>query len=344
MSTRKKIILDCDPGSDDAIAILLAAFSEDIDLLGITVTNGNRVLEKTLENALRVVEFTGKDIPVYAGCVEPMVSYLDELRKPNFPRYTLNDSHGDYMPLPEAQIKPEDMHAVNYLVEMFSEPDNDITLVTVGPLTNVAMALRLKPEIQDNIKEMVIMGGAVAGANISASAETNIFVDAEAAKIVMKSSINKVILPLDATWRGSLIDSENCVELREIDNKYTNFVADLVELRISALKINDISDHNHELRYTEGTVSSSILFKYSNTSAPCHDAMAVAYVIDPTVVTEYIDSNVDIDIGKGLSDGRMVVDYHNTRKTLDGVTSKVALNGDSGHFYTILRDALKKVN
>lgn len=337
---KEKIIIDCDPGSDDAIAILLAAFSDELDLKALTVTNGNRILDKTLENALRVVEFTGKDIPVYAGSVNPMVSYLDPLRKPNFPRVTLNDSHGDYMPLPVAKKKPEDIHAVNYLVETFSEPDNDITLITVGPLTNIAMALRLKPEIEKNIKKMVIMGGGVASVNISSSAETNIFVDAEAAKIVMNSSIDKVILPLDATWRGSLVSEDNCKELRQINNKYTNFVADLVQLRIDALKINDISEHNEKMRFTEGSVASALLFKYSNKTAPCHDAMAVAYVIDPTVVTEYIDANVDIDIGKGLSDGRMVVDYHNTRKSLENISSKVALNGDSEKFYEILTDAL----
>ena len=153
MEDKKKIILDCDPGSDDAIAIMLALFSEKLDVLGITVVNGNRILPKTLENTLRMKQFLGSSVPVYAGCVEPLVCNLVPERKPELPRVTKNDCHGDYLKLPEATIGAEPQHAVNYLVDTLMESDGDITLVTVGPLTNIAMAIRMEPRIVGKIKE-----------------------------------------------------------------------------------------------------------------------------------------------------------------------------------------------
>ena len=336
---KKKIIFDCDPGSDDAIAIMLAMFSEELDVLGITVVNGNRILPKTLENALRVVQFIDSKVPVYRGCEHAIVSKLIPERKPKLPRVTLNDCHGDYMPLPEAKIKEEKEHAVNFITKTLLESDGDITLVCVGPLTNIAMALRMEPKIEEKIKEIVIMGGAIAAGNASESAEFNFFADPEAAKIVMDTTVKKVILPLDATWRAC-VTLDQCDELDTIGNPYTDFMAKMVRLRIEGLKVVDISDHNYELRHKKGTVGESILYRYDNTMAPVHDALAIAYVIDPTVVTEYFDAHVDIDIGAGLSDGRLVADYHNTRKDNKNIVAKVALNADADKFYNMLKERL----
>ena len=339
--SKRKIIFDCDPGSDDAIAIMLAMFSEELDVLGITVVNGNRILPKTLENALRVVQFIDSKVPVYRGCENALVSKLIPYRKPNLPRITLNDCHGDFMPLPEAKIKAQQEHAVNFITRTLLESDGDITIVAVGPLTNIAMALRMEPSIEEKIKEIVIMGGAIAGGNASASAEFNFFADPESAKIVMDTSIPKVILPLDATWRAC-VTLEQCDELDRLDAPCTKFAAKMIRLRIQGLMVNDISEHNYELRHKENTVSSSILYRYDNTMAPVHDALAIAYLIDPTVVTEYFDAHVDIDIGAGLSDGRLVADYHNTRKSRENITAKVALNADASKFYEILKERLSK--
>ena len=336
---KTKIILDCDPGSDDAVALLLALFNPKSDLLGVTVVNGNRILPLTLDNALRVVQFSGKNVPVYGGSTDPLVANLISTRKPGFPRVHLNDSHGDHLPLPEPTIKAQDGNAVDYLVEEFSKPDNDITLVTTGPLTNVAMALRMKPEIAKNIKQIVMMGGAIAAANISASAETNIYVDPEATKIVMDSTIPKMILPLDATWRAC-ITSDEADELEKIGNKYTKFISQMIKLRIKALTVRDVTQHNFDMRHKKGTVASVILYRYENNMAPIHDALTVAYLIDPSVITEYIDGNVDIDIAGGLADGRLVVDYQNTRKSKDGITAKIALNADGEKFFNIIKDTL----
>lgn len=211
----KKVILDCDPGSDDAIAMMLAIKSEAIDLIGVTTVNGNRIVPKTTENALRVVQFMKAHVPVYRGCEEPIICNEIPTRKPGLPRVTLNDCHGDFLPLPEAKITPEKEHAVFYLVKTLMESEGDIYVAAVGPLTNLAMALRIEPKIAGKIRQLVIMGGGHAGANASPAAEFNFYADPEAAKIVMDSSIPKVILPLDATWRAS-ISEEECRKLASL--------------------------------------------------------------------------------------------------------------------------------
>lgn len=339
--TKKKLILDCDPGSDDAIAIMLALCAEELDLLAITTVNGNRILPKTTENALRVVQFMDADVPVYRGCAHPIICNQIPSRKPNLPRVTLNDCHGDFLPMPEATIKPRPEHAVFFLVDRLMKSDGDITIVAVGPLTNLAMALRIEPHLEEKIKELVIMGGGHTGCNASAAAEFNFYADPEAAKIVMDSKIPKVILPLDATWRACVTD-EACDQLQALETPAAIKTAALVKLRIAGLQVNDVSENNYALRHQTGSIGSVLLYRYENTMAPIHDALAVAYLIDPKVITEFVDANVDIDISGGICDGRMVADVHNTKKFKDPVTAKVALNADAHRFTTLLFKNLAK--
>lgn len=338
---KKKFILDCDPGSDDAIAIMLGLYSEAVELVAITTVNGNRIVPKTTENALRVVQFLGADVPVYRGCEHPIICNQIPGRKPNLPRITLNDCHGDFLPMPPATIKPQPEHAVFYLVKAFMEAKEDITLVTVGPLTNIAMALRIEPRLENKIKQMIIMGGGHTGCNASASAEFNFYADPEAAKIVMDSKIPKVILPLDATWRACITEEE-CNQLEALGTPAAQKAAALQKLRIANLKVNDVSPANYQLRHTAGTVGEQVLYRYDNHMAPIHDALAVAYLIDPTVITELADANVDIDISGGICDGRMVADFHNTKKSAAPVTAKVALNADAKKFVALLMHNLGK--
>lgn len=337
----KKVILDCDPGSDDAIAIMLAMKSNDIDLLAITTVNGNRIVPKTTENALRVVQFMKSDVPVYRGCEEPIICNEIPTRKPNLPRVTLNDCHGDFLPLPEAKIKVQPEHAVFFLVKKLMESDGDIYVAAVGPLTNLAMALRIEPRIADKIKKLVIMGGGHTGANAAPAAEFNFYADPEAAKIVMDSKIPKVILPLDATWRACISEEKN-KELAALGTPEAKFAATMVQKRIDNLKVNDVSQHNYDLRHTPGTVASVMLYRYDNHMAPIHDAMAIAYLIDENVVTELADANVDIDISGGICDGRMVADFHNTKKFKDPITAQVALNANADLFVDMLFKNLGK--
>jgi len=338
---KKKMILDCDPGTDDAIAIMLALFCKDLDVIGISTVNGNRIVEKTTENALRVIQFLNSKVPVYRGCEDALVCNLITERKPGLPRVTRNDCHGDYLKLPAAEIKPQKEHAVFWLVDTFMKSEGDITLVTVGPLTNIAMALRIEPRIENKIKQIIMMGGGVAGCNATGSAEFNFWADPEAAKIVMDTKIPKVILPLDATWRACITDEE-CDNLIDIGTPSAIKAAEMVKLRIANLKVQDVSDNNFKLRHTENTVSSKVLYRYDNNMAPIHDALAVAYLIDPGVITELVDANVDIDISQGLCDGRMVADIHNTKKFKDEITCKVALNSDSKRFVELLFEYLSK--
>lgn len=338
---KEKFILDCDPGSDDAIAIMLALYSEKLQLKAITTVNGNRIVPKTTENALRVVEFLGADVPVYRGCENPIICNQIPTRKPNLPRVTLNDCHGDFLPMPEATIKPQPEHAVFFLVKAFMEATEPLTLVATGPLTNVAMALRIEPRLEEKIKKMVIMGGGHTGCNASAAAEFNFYADPEAAKIVMDSKIPKVILPLGATWRACITDEE-CEQLRALGTPAAEKAATLQMLRINNLKVNDVSPENYELRHTAGTVGEKVLYRYDNHMAPIHDALAVAYLIDPSVITELADANVDIDISGGICDGRMVADFHNTKKGAAPVTAKVALNADAKKFVALLMHNLGK--
>jgi purine nucleosidase/ribosylpyrimidine nucleosidase len=337
----KKVILDCDPGTDDAIAMMLALFSPDLDVLGISVVNGNRIVEKTIENALRVVQFLESKVPVYRGCEHPLVCNLIPERKPGLPRITRNDSHGDYLNLPAARIKHQPEHAVFWLVDTLMKSDGDISVAAVGPLTNIAMALRIEPRLEDKIKELVIMGGGHTGCNSTGSAEFNFWADPEAAKIVMDTKIPKVILPLDATWRACITDQE-CDELIKLGTPAAIKAAEMVKLRIANLKVEDVSANNYNLRHTENTVSSKLLYRYENNMAPIHDALAVAYLIDPSVAEELVDANVDIDISGGLCDGRMVADVHNTKKLKDRVTCKVALNSSSKRFVELLFENLAK--
>ena len=337
---KKKVILDCDPGYDDAIAIMLALKAKELDLLAITTVNGNRIVPLTTENALRVIQFMNSDIPVYRGCENPIICNEIPERKPDLPRVTLNDCHGDFLPMPEAKIKPQAEHAVFFLVKKLMESNGDISIAAVGPLTNLAMALRIEPRIADKIKELVIMGGGHTGCNASPSAEFNFYADPEAAKIVMDTKIPKVILPLDATWRACITEDE-CEELRRLGTPEAEKTAELVMKRIANLKVNDVSEHNYTLRHTEGSVSSMLMYRYDHHMAPIHDALAIAYLIDPAVITELVDANVDIDISGGICDGRMVADIHNTKKSRDPINARVAFNADAGKFVQMLFENFK---
>ena len=190
---KTKIILDCDPGHDDAVAIILAGKNPKIDLLGITIVSGNQTLDKTVRNALNVVQHLGIDVPVYGGCTEPMV------RK----KVVAGDIHGesglDGPVFPPLERKPEPEHAVNFMIRTLMESEGDVTVVTTGPMTNLAMAMRMEPKIVEKIKQIVLMGGAIANGNVSPAAEFNIMADAEAAYVCFTSGRPITMVGLDVT-------------------------------------------------------------------------------------------------------------------------------------------------
>ena len=190
---RRKVILDCDPGHDDAVNILLAGRSPKLELLGITTVGGNQLLEKTTINALRVCQHLNIDVPVYQGCGQAMIRE----------RVTSPEIHGEsgldgpvFAPLNRSAEKE---HAVNYLTRTLMASDGDITLVPTGPLTNIAMAMRMEPKITSKIREIVLMGGCYQLGNVTPAAEFNIYADADAASVVFHSGVPIVMVGLDVT-------------------------------------------------------------------------------------------------------------------------------------------------
>ncbi|MBY7308006.1 ribosylpyrimidine nucleosidase [Escherichia ruysiae] len=190
---KRKIILDCDPGHDDAIAIMMAAKHPAIDLLGITIVAGNQTLDKTLINGLNVCQKLEINVPVYAGMPQPI------MRK----QIVADNIHGEtgldgpvFEPLTR---QAESTHAVKYIIDTLMASEGDITLVPVGPLSNIAVAMRMQPAILPKIREIVLMGGAYGTGNFTPSAEFNIFADPEAARVVFTSGVPLVMMGLDLT-------------------------------------------------------------------------------------------------------------------------------------------------
>jgi inosine-uridine nucleoside N-ribohydrolase len=269
------IVIDCDPGHDDAIAILLALASPEVELRGITTVAGNQTLEKTTRNALKILELAGRtDIPVAAGADRPLVR---ELR-------TAAHVHGESglegPDLPEPTTKVVDAHTADLLAELL-EPG--VVLVPTGPLTNVALLLERHPDVKP--ERIVWMGGAIAEGNVTPAAEFNAFVDPEAAARVFASGIEVTLIGLDITHKA-LFTRAHADRLRGT-GRAGKAVAEL----------SDFFQIFHESRYRFD-------------GSPIHDALAVAEVIDPSLVTT-VECNVEIETASQWCDGRTVVDRWN---------------------------------
>lgn len=295
---KRKIILDVDTGTDDAMAILVAALSGEFDILGITVVQGNQPLKNTLENTLRVVQFLGLDIPVYGGCPSPMVQTLSPGRMKNQIVQVFEKEingvkiniHDEYLDLPESRIKPQKQHAVSFLLECLEEAEEKITLVSVGPPTNLGMALRMKPEITEKIEEIVIMGGGVNLANRTSAAEMNFYMDPEASQILIQADVRKYIFPLDATC-SVLFSKKEAAEIAALENPCAEFFASLMTHfidRITALGIRNNSGNSHDIAI--------------------HDVLCILFLIDPDIVLEMKKENCDVDFSGGIADGQLIVD------------------------------------
>jgi len=319
----KKIILDVDTGTDDAVAIAVAALSPEVEILGITVTHGNQPLSYTVENTLRVVEFLGIDVPVYPGCPEPMVQYMTPGRLQNVRRQTTRKVvdgeeitiHQKYLDLPAAAISPADTHACSYLIDTLKHAGEKITLVPVGPLTNIGMALRMDPSIADHIEEIVIMGGGITRGNRTPVAEANFYDDPEAAQIVFSSGCPIRVLPLEATERV-LFGPEDAAEFRSL-SRTGAFVADLIDSFIHRCRLLGI--------LSEETIC-------------IHDAITVCAVIDPAVITDLRRKNCDVDFSGGFADGQLVIDDRTFIAPTD--RTYIAYDVDRERCVRIIREAL----
>ena len=298
-----RIVVDCDPGHDDAIALLLALASPEVELLGVTTVHGNQTLDKTTENALRVLELVGRsDVPVARGADRPLVRDL------HVAAHVHGDSGLDGPALPAATARPLQQGAVDFLLEHVTP---DVVLVAVGPLTNVALALDrgLRPQ------RIVLMGGAIAEGNMTPAAEFNIWADPEAAQRVFRAGLPVTMIGLDVT-HGALLTPAWAERFRAAGRVGT-FVAELVEFF---------------KRYHSRT--------YGWDGAPIHDALALAHAFRPGLVrTEHV--NVEIELESELCRGRTVVDRWN--RTERESNAHVGVEVDGNAFLGLLLERIARL-
>ena len=310
----RKIIIDTDPGQDDAVAILTALASpEDFEVLGIVAVAGNVPLPLATVNARKIVELTGRtDVPIYAGSVRPMRRTL----------VTAEYVHGktglDGPTLPEPRIAVEIQHGVDFIIETLrSHPAKSITLCALGPLTNLAMAFVKAPDIVERVAEIVMMGGGFfEGGNTTPAAEFNIYVDPEAADVVMRSGIPITVVPLDLSHQ-MLSTHERVEAFRALGNRAGIATAQMLEFFE---------------RFDEQ--------KYGWHGGPLHDPCVIAHLIDPTLFTgKFI--NVTIEVSSELTMGMTVADWW-------GVSGRAhnamfLRSGDADRYYRLLTERIGRL-
>ena len=278
---KKKIIIDTDPGQDDAVALLLALASKELEILGITCVAGNVPLSLTSENARKILELTRyTEIPVFAGADRPIKRTL----------VTAEHVHGktgiDGPVLEKPKIKLQSKEAIEFIIEtILSYPKDEITLCTLGPLTNIGLAFQREPRIKTLIKEIIMMGGGFfEGGNITPAAEFNIYVDPEAAAEVLVSGIPITMLPLDVTHRA-LTSRSRIESFRKIGNKAGIATAEMLDF----FERFDVE-------------------KYGSEGGPLHDPNVITYLLRPQFYEgKYV--NVEIEVGSDLTRGMTVVDW-----------------------------------
>jgi len=303
------IIIDCDPGHDDAIALLLAAASPELELVGVTTVAGNQTVEKTTLNALKVLELAGADVPVVAGAAGPLV------RSRSVAAHVHGESGLDGPDLPAPTTSAIDMHAVGFLAERIRERHGELTLVPTGPLTNIALLLALEPDARP--ERIVLMGGSVGEGNRTPAAEFNIWADPEAARRVFESGIDVTMIGLDVTHRAYVTPEET--ETLRAGGRVGKVAAELL----------DFYAHWHRRSYPDLAGS------------PLHDPVAVAQVIDPRLV-EVKQAYIEVDCGWEQGRGRTNVDW---RHRLDShePNATVGLDIDRGAFVRLITERLSSL-
>lgn len=307
-----KIILDCDPGHDDAIALLLAWGNPDIELVGVTTVMGNQTIEKVTRNALSVARVAGiTGVPFARGAHRPLVRDVE----------VADSIHGesglDGPVLPEPVIELDPRHAVDFIIDtvMAAEP-GEITLVPTGALTNIALAVRKEPRIAQRVKQVVLMGGGVNVGNWSATSEFNIVIDPEAAHIVFNESWPLTMVGLDLTHEA-LATPQVAADIAAVGTAPARFVGELLEF------------FGHTYRDQQG-------FEHP----PVHDPCAVAFVIDPTVM-QTIKVPLDVELTGTLTLGMTVADFRAPAPA--DCTTQVARNLDHAKFWGLVVDALERI-
>jgi pyrimidine-specific ribonucleoside hydrolase len=305
------LLVDCDPGQDDAIALLLALASPELELQGVTTVAGNQTVDKVTANAIRVLELAGRgDIPVAAGADRPLAGDL----------VVAADAHGetglDGPDLPPPQAEPVAEDAVEFLAARILAAEQPLTLVATGPLTNVASLLDAHPEAAARLARIVLMGGAIAEGNQTASAEYNVWVDPEAAAHLFAGGLDVTMVGLDVTNRA-VLTPEHADRLRG-RGRVGAAVAAMLDF--------------YGRYYGEA---------YAHGGCPVHDALAVAYVVRPGLL-RVLDRHVEVDTAHGICRGRTVVDMRR-RTVLPEPNARVAVDVDVPAFVDFLLERLAKL-
>ncbi|MGI2259265.1 pyrimidine-specific ribonucleoside hydrolase RihA [Shewanella sp. GXUN23E] len=304
------VILDCDPGHDDAIALIMALANPQLEVLAVTTSAGNQTPDKTLRNALRILTLLGRtEVPVAAGAPKPLIREL----------IIADNVHGetglDGPDLPEPGFEPVPLKAWELMAQQIRASEQPVTLVPTGPLTNIATFLLAYPELKSKVERIVLMGGAAGVGNWTPAAEFNIFVDPQAADIVFRSGIAITMCGLDVTHEAQIMEAD-VARMRAIDNPVAQCVADLLEFFVIYHKDP----------------------KWGFDGAPLHDPCTIAWLLQPEMFRG-IDCHVAIETRSELTLGMTVVDRF-------GLTGKpanahVLLGVDRQRFVDLLADSLR---
>jgi len=309
---QKRIIIDTDPGIDDALAILLALASPELSLEGLSVVHGNCTLEQATKNGLSILELANAThIPLAKGCELPLVQ----------PSLLAHETHGNtglgYAKLPEPRTKPTVQHGCDFLIEKVMSNPGEITLVAVGPLTNVAMAIRKEPKFAKSLNEIIIMGGAIRHeGNTTPLAEFNTYVDPHATHIVFHAGIPTTLVPLDVTYQ-CVLTTKDVERLMKIDSPIPKFIKDTTAFYM-------------EYHNTYQDIKGCII----------NDPLALALTFAPELC-DYEELPVDVDISGGVSMGKTFADFYNYNKK--PANMKVALGVRPRDFIVSFLERIEKL-
>ncbi|MCW2750421.1 MAG: hypothetical protein JWR83_1531 [Aeromicrobium sp.] len=305
----RRLVLDCDTGTDDAIAIMLAAGRPEFDLLGVTAVWGNHAVEHTADNSLRTLDLVGRsDIPVFAGCAGPIERGFGQ------PEGSLEP---DTLPIRPSARSIESTHAVDWLVETARAATEQFTLVPTGSLSNIASAVRADPTFVEVIDEIVVMGGVVERGGALPDVETNVGYDPEAAQVVLEAGFERfVLVTLDATHQAT-VTSEQCALLRDAGSVAAELAAEFIEQRIARYRL--------------------LPAMGGRAAAPVHDALTIAYLLDPTLIT-LRPGRVQVETGSGATRGGTDIELDPADPAASDV--QVAVDADAPRFFDLLLESL----
>ena len=319
----RDVIIDCDTGLDDAVALLLAIRSPELNVKGITCVNGNVGLDNVVNNTLRVVEHSGMDIPVFAGARSALIPE----RSSDDASYVHGKDGLGGIPFPAPTLKVQKMHAVDYIIDTILTAEKPIDWITLGPLTNAALAILKEPRITKNVSMLTMMAGGVNAGNVTPTAEFNVYADPEAARVVFESDLAKKMVPLDPLWDGGFLTPENISTIKERDDlPWCNMASRIFERTGSLVKELGRNPVNGA-----GTVSPP-------------DLLAVAVAIDPSI-TRNGDFYVNLETQGEFTRGMTVIDrrvYYRIEEKPDIKKVRVALQGIQNKYAGLVLDTWLK--